>query len=173
MVRRIFGDEGKPLREQIFALLNSNGASPEEALKALSQCEAHILNRALVEQVAKESGLKLSRLRANDDLELYYDLKRGRHDVGYISKGWDDPGFRIGELIRVPNRKLPSFKTVAYEILRFCATNGIVMTVKETDDAVEIHMNGSIYCEGFNKATFRKTLETLNECAEKAEEMIG
>jgi hypothetical protein len=32
---------------------------------------------------------------------------------------------------------------------------------------------GVIYSEGFNKDTFLKTLETLNECVEKAQDLIG
>jgi hypothetical protein len=87
------------LRDQIFALLNKKKASFEDALKALSQSEAHIRNRMMVEKISKECGLKLSGFLANDELELYNDLKRGRHDMGYISKGWEDPGFRIGDLI--------------------------------------------------------------------------
>jgi len=110
---------------------------------------------------------------ANNELELYYDLKRGRHDMGYISKGWEDPGFRIGDLIEIEKWKEESFKVNAYEILRFCATNGIVLTVEETKDTITLQMEGVIYSEGFNKDTFMKTLETLNECVEKAQELIG
>jgi len=142
-------------------------------LRALSQCEAHIRNRKMVEKIAKECGLKLSRFLANDELELYYDLKRGRHDMGYISKGWEDPGFRIGDLIEIEKWKEESFKANAYEILRFCATNGIVMTVEETKDTITLQMEGVIYSEGFNKDTFLKTLETLNECIERAKTLIG
>jgi hypothetical protein len=43
----------------------------------------------------------------------------------------------------------------------------------EIKGAVEIHMDGVIYSEGFNKDTFMKTLETLNECIEKAESLIA
>jgi hypothetical protein len=161
------------LRGHIFSLLNKKKASFEDALKALSQCEAHIRNRMIVESVAGECGLKLSRFLANDQLELYYDLKRGRHDVGYISKGWEDPGFRIGDLIEMEKWKEESFKANAYEILRFCATNGIVMTVEETKDTITLQMEGVLYSEGFNKDTFSKTLETLNECVEKVQKLIG
>jgi len=161
------------LRVQIFALLNKKKASFEDALKALSQCEAHIQNRVMVEKIAKECGLKLSRFLANNELELYYDLKRGRHDMGYISKGWEDPGFRIGDLIEIEKWKEESFKVNAYEILRFCATNGIVLTVEETKDTITLQMEGVIYSEGFNRDTFLKTLESLNECIEKAKELIG
>jgi hypothetical protein len=34
-------------------------------------------------------------------------------------------------------------------------------------------MDGVIYSEGFNKDTFIKTLETLNECIEKAESLLA
>ncbi|HSB03661.1 MAG TPA: hypothetical protein VLK23_00610 [Thermodesulfobacteriota bacterium] len=161
------------LRDQIFALLNKKKASFEDALRALSQCEAHIQNRVIVEKIAKECGLKLAGSLVNDELELYYDLRRGRHDMGYISKGWEDPGFRIGDLIEIEKWKEESFKVNAYEILRFCATNGIVLTVQETKDTIALQMEGVIYNQGFNKDTFSKTLETLNECIEKTQELLA
>jgi len=161
------------LRDQIFVLLNKKKASFEDAMKALSQCEAHIQNRVMVEKIAKECGLKLTGFLANDELELYYDLKRGRHDIGYISKGWEDPGFRIGDLIEFEKSKEELFKGNAYEILRFCAANGIVLTVEETRDTITLQMEGVIYSEGFNKDTFLKTLETLNECVEKTQELLA
>ena len=113
MVRHLPRNTIDPLRDQIFALLNKKKASFEDALKALSQCEAHMRNRKMVEKIAKECGLKLSRFLANDELELYYELKRGRHDMGYISKGWEDPGFRIGDLIEIEKWKEESFKANA------------------------------------------------------------
>ncbi len=161
------------LRDQIFGLLNKKKAPFEDALKALSQCKAHIQNRMMVEKITQECELKLSGFLANDELELYYDLKRGRHDMGYISKGWEDPGFRIGDLIEMEKWKEDSFKANAYEILRFCATNGIVITVEETKDMITLQMEGVIYSEGFNKDTFSKTLETLNECVEKTQELLA
>jgi hypothetical protein len=173
MVRHSSKKAVDSLRDQIFALLNKKKASFEDALKALSQCEAHIRNRMTVEKIAKECGLKLPRFLANEELELYYDLKRGRHDMGYISKGWEDPGFRIGDLIEIEKSKEELFKGNAYEILRFCATNGIVLTVEEAKETITLQMEGVIYSEGFNKDTFLKTLETLNECVEKTQELLA
>ena len=86
------------LRQQIFALLRESLTSVEEDLDALSQCVVHIRNRKIVEGIARECGLTPARFLANEALELYYDIKRGRHEMGYISKGWEDPGFRIGDL---------------------------------------------------------------------------
>jgi len=76
-------------------------------------------------------------------------------------------------LIEIEKSKEELFKGNAYEILRFCATNGIVLTVEETKDTITLQMEGVIYSEGFNKDTFLKTLETLNECVEKAQELLA
>ena len=172
MVRQLRNSDSDSLRDRLFAVLSNSKVTADKALKALSQCEAHIRNRIMLETIVKECGLKISRFVDNDELELYYDLKRGRHDMGYISKGWEDPGFRIGDIIEIPKYKMDAFKANIYKILKFCAINGIGMTVSETKDAVIIHMDGVIYSEGFNKDTFMKTLETLNECIEKAESLL-
>ena len=173
MVRQLRNSDSDSLRDKLFAVLGNNKVTADKALKALSQCEAHIRDRMMLETIVKECGLKMSRFIANDELELYYDLKRGRHDMGYISKGWEDPGFRIGDIIEIPKYKMDSFKANVYKILKFCATNGIAMTIAERKDTAEIHMDGVIYSEGFNKDTFWKTLETLNECVKKAESLLA
>lgn len=173
MVAKKQNSDESLLRNKIFKVLNNSKVPVWKVLKVVSQCESHIRNRIIVENIARECGLKLSGFFTNESLEIYYDIKRGRSDMGYISKGWEDPGFRIGNLIMVEKWKSDSFKKHAYEILRFCAVNGIVMTVEETQDALEIHLDGVIYSEGFNKDTFLKTLETLDECVAKVEELIG
>jgi hypothetical protein len=168
MINMRFQRDGNPLREQIFEVLRNSPTSAEEDLTALLQCAAHIRNRIIVEQTAKECGLRLSGFRTNDDLELYYDLKQGRHDVGYISKGWDDPGFRVGDLIKVPKANIPALKAHAYDLLKFCATRGVVVTFEENADVVEVQMDSVIYSDGFNKKVFEQVLSYLNGCVEKA-----
>ncbi|MFA7158995.1 MAG: hypothetical protein WC299_06790 [Kiritimatiellia bacterium] len=175
MVRFIINDnenDKKSLRFDILKILADSKTSSEEDLKALDQCSSFIRDRIKIEAIAKECGLKLTGFLMNKELELYYDVKRGRHDLGYIAKGWSDPGFRIGNILKLPNAKLDSFKINAYKIMRFCTTNGIGITVEETENHVEISMDGVIYDEGFNKATFIKTVDALNECVEKAQELI-
>jgi len=56
---------------------------------------------------------------------------------------------------------------------KFCAVNGIAMTVTKTKESIDISMDGVIYSEGFNKKTFVSTLDTLHECVEKAKQLIG
>ena len=173
MVRMLRSDSDNPLRDEIFALLNSKKASNGKALEALSQCQSQIVNRILVQRTVKECGLKLTRFLANKDLELYYDLKQGRHDVGYISKGWGDPGFRVGDLLDVPNRKLPQLKDNIVAILKFCATRGVSVTIEETKGGMQLLMDCVIYSDGFNKKVFGQALRQLNACVEKTEELMG
>jgi hypothetical protein len=160
------------LRDQICALLHDSPTCVEEDLEALSQCEAQVRNRCIVANIARECGLALAGFLTNDALELYYDIKRGRHDLGYISKGWEDPGFRIGDLVEIDQWEADILKANTPYIIRFCATNGIAMTVQETPTTITIQLDGVIYSEGFNRDTFLKTLETLNDCVEKIHTLI-
>lgn len=173
MVRMNFKDDGNSLRDRIFDLLQNSRTSVEEDLVALQQCTSQIRNRLIIEQTAKECGFKLSRFITNDDLELYYDIKQGRHDFGYISKGWDDPGFRVGDLIKVPRANNTVLQTAAYKLLSFCAIQGVVLTIKETSEGVEIHMDSVIYKDGFNRKVFEQVLHHLNLCVERAETLLG
>ncbi len=167
-----FENNGNSLRDRIFEVLRNSRTTAEENLTALLQCAAHIRNRIVVEHTAKECGLRLSGFQANNDLELYYDLKQGRHDVGYISKGWNDPGFRVGDLVEVPKANIPALKVHIYALLKFCATRGVVVTIEEQPDVVEIQMDSVIYSDGFNKKVFEQVLHYLCVCVEKAKELI-
>jgi hypothetical protein len=155
------------LRDQIYALLRESPTSVEEDLAALLQCGAQIRNRGMIERIARECGLTLGGFITNDALELYCDIKRGRHDLGYISKGWEDPGFRIGDLVNIGWWDGDVLKATSHQIMRFCATNGITMTIQENPITVTLQLDGVIYCEGLNRDTFHQTLDSLNACVEK------
>jgi hypothetical protein len=170
---QMVANDERGLRSQLFALLSNSKTSVEQDLKALTQCVSHIRNRILIEKAARGCKLKLSGFLVNDALELYYDLKRGREEIGYVSKGWEDPGFRIGDIVTIPKSKAARFKASLPQIRNFCATNGIAMTVSKSKESIEIQMDGVIYSEGFNKKTFVNTLDTLHECVETAKDLMG
>ena len=133
----------------------------------LSASLDQIKDRQLLERVAAEAGLSLSHFLTNESLSLYHVVKRGRHDLGYIAKGWGDPGFRVGEVLTVDAFQGVGFLWTGTEIRRFCATNGIGVTFAQRGETTELHLDGTIYTEGFNRATFLKTLEALKICVEK------
>ena len=173
MARSRPSNMGDVLRKQIFALLNKEKVSADLALNALTQCQSHVRNRIMIEGIGKECGVKLSGFLANEHLELYYNLRQGRHDVGYISKGWDEPGFRIGDIVKVPKWKIADMKEHVYALLEFCATRGVIVTIEEKEKFIEIQLNSVIYLEGLNKRVFEQVLHYLQECVTKAHELIA
>jgi hypothetical protein len=160
------------LRDNIFALLQDSNTSVEEDLQALAQCTGHIRNRRIIGDLARESGLTLGGFLSNDALELYYDIERGRHNLGYIAKGWQDPGFRIGDLVEIGWWDKDVLKTNTPQIMRCCATNGITLTIQEAPLAITLQLDGVIYSEGFNRATFLQTLDSLYTCVGKIHSLI-
>ena len=117
--------------------------------------------------------MALSGFRSDATLELYFDMARERQEMGYIAKGWDDPGFRIGSLIQVHHLKVFTLIANAFQAMKICATNGIGISVHETMDSIDLYLDGVIYSEGFNRDTFIKTLDSLSECEEKIKALIG
>ncbi len=167
------GSNGHVLREQIFEVLRQSETPEGSWVKILSQCTARVRNKTIVERIAQECDLTLSGFRSDATLELYFDIARGRQSLSYIAKGWDDPGFRIGELITVPQPKALTLIANAFQVMKLCATNGIGISVQETRDGIELALDGVIYSEGFNRETFRKTLDTLRESVQKVRALIG
>lgn len=130
-------------------------------------------NRALIKRIAQDCQLALSGFRANEHLEIYYDINRGEQELGFISKGWDDPGFRIGDLIILPITKIDDFKSNVNEILAYCATNGMVITTSIEQEGFVIAIDGIIYCGGVNRLTLSAILITLRDCIEKVHSIFN
>lgn len=167
------GANGNVLREQIFEVL-SRSKTPEDGwVTILSQCTAQVRNKAIVKRIARECDLTLSGFRSDAALELYFDISHGEREMGYIAKGWADPGFRIGDLIEVTTSKTVTLLTNAFQVMKVCATNGIGISIHETADSIELALDGVIYSEGFNRETFRKTLDTLRECIKEVRVLVG
>jgi hypothetical protein len=160
-----------PLRNQLLEVLKNSGMSEKENRTVLLQCAAQIKNKSIVKQTAKELGLTLSRFISNEDLELYHDLKRGKRDAGYISKGWEDPGFRIGDLIDVPANHLTPDNL--NDLMKFCSTRGVAFSLEEKDGSLSLHMDSVIYSAGFNKKVLKQVLHYLHVCAEKVSSLSG
>lgn len=164
--------EKKPLRNQIMDLIiKDESTSVNDILKTLTQCTSHIHNTIQVIEIIRQNDLSYDRFITNDSLELYFDLARpiDTRDVGYIAKGWDDPGFRLGDLINLEEQdESEQFKAYIANISRNCTSQGILMTVKEDGNGYIIQMEGLVYAEGFNKDTFNKTLEALMGCVKSA-----
>src|SRR5688572_23057708 len=72
------------------------------------------------------AGFVFENLAADADLELYMDISDGGIAIGYISRGWNDPGFRIADQVAVPDLVVGSDYSDA--LREFCATNGVAVS---------------------------------------------
>jgi hypothetical protein len=106
-------------------------------------------------------------------LELYYDIEKESREVGYISKGWADPGFRLGETIHVPIENLPAFEESANGILNMCATQGVTFAADSRgEEGLWIDLNTNIYQDGLTASTLDNVLHTLEYTANKIKQML-
>lgn len=174
MSRNRFGaDGGEPLRSKILRVVNDAGVPEAAVLKALAYCRAQFENRRMVERIVRKCGLQTSRFITNEHLELYFDIARGKRELGYISKGWDDPGFRVGDVVMVPQPKVGGLREHGQMFMRFCATRGVAMTSEKNDGGgVELQLESVIYSDGFNKKVVGQVLDCLVECTEEARRLL-
>ena len=163
---------GKSLRDQIFKLIETQSISHDQIIRALAECRNYYIDQAVLEKIAKESGYKLSNFQTNQFLELFYDISKGRYDIGYISKGWKDPGYRIGNILAIPSVRMRALQDCILKIMNICAVRGFSTTIMDKKDYAELHIDAVAYTEGFNQKVFVHMVENLNECVEKTYELL-
>jgi hypothetical protein len=137
----------------------------EEATNALTDCRRQLEHKALVERVVAEAGYGTSRFLWDEHMELYFDLTDNDRDVGCISKGWEDHGFRIAEQLRIPIEFAGPLKGMLNSLRHKCATEGVALTTTKRKRELAIHIECVIYTAGFNGEAVRHTLRYLDECS--------
>lgn len=124
-------------------------------------------DKQLVEQTAEEIGLKVGGFQTNDELEIYYVISNDKKDICYISKGWGDPGFRVGEYIEI-DKGIPCFKEKFYGIYKACAGNLISVDVSEaTPNKVLLCFQIGLYQKGFNEEVLTEAIDSLEDTLQK------
>ena len=161
------------LRFELVEVINKYDLRLEQIAEIFAELSSAMREYLELLEIAKSAKLRLSGFHINKDLGLYFNIYRGRQFLGYISKGWGDPGFRLGEIVLVSVLKLPLLQANSRKISKLCATNGIVVTVKENESPIAVCLEYVIYREGFNKKTLVKALETLTECVEQVHELLA
>lgn len=119
------------------------------------------LVKELVMKSARDAGCILLNHSSDEEHALYFDVQLAGEDVGCISRGWTDPGYRLLERV-----DLPIFATKIWmvRLREFCATNGISLTRSADDPDTTVLLESVVYEEGFNAATLAKSLEALRDC---------
>ncbi len=155
-------------RVAVLAGIAQADLESDEALTILAQVARQITNKSAVLSTAATAGYEAVNFSFNRELEVYFDLQHGEKSVGYISKGWDDPGFRVGEIIFLTGPVKRSGKWID-DLRDYCATNGIAATIYPSDDGVEVRLEFVLYSEGFNTPVLAGALDSLRSCRRKVE----
>ena len=134
--------------------------------------------QAIINSIAKKNKLKFIDSDPIDVLEFNYDIERNGEELGYFSRGWGDPGFRVAELLIIRGKsKIAVFNSNTKSILDFCKNNGIGMTtgwsVKNSKKELFVAIDAVIYNEGFNSKTFIRTLNAVRVCVEEIQGIIN
>ncbi|MBP7088788.1 MAG: hypothetical protein KBB01_05780 [Candidatus Omnitrophica bacterium] len=120
-------------------------------------------NIKLLENCSKKLKLELKNFTSDNNLELYFDIYRDDQDICYIYKGWEDSGFRIGELIEF-NKYTPDFKERFYEIFKICSDRLITIGVeKQEEETSSLFLEIGIYKSGFNAKVLKEAIQNLED----------
>ena len=143
--------------------MNRNRLSP-----AVARGKTKSANKQLARHTLNKCGLRGHGFITNEHLELYYEIETlEKKDVGYISKGWEDPGFRVGNVVKVPIVRIEAQKTHLPKLMNYCATRGVAMTGERLAGGIfEFHLDSVIYADGFNHLVLAQVLECLSDCTE-------
>ena len=174
----IFIEDGGPgscdgVRNAVFRYLGAHNVPADVASEALCHCLAAIRDAGQVGGLAAELGLEVAGPRSNEHMALYWDVTRDGRAMGFIYRGWDDPGFGVGECVPVSADEMPVLMAQVDAVTRLLATNGVALTITPLSaGGCWLDMTTVIYSDGFNAGTLRATLGTVAKCAATVRSMV-
>jgi len=124
-------------------------------------------NKKLLEDYARKLKLELKNFTSNDNLELYFDISRNGRDICYVYKGWDDPGFRVGEFVEL-DKVAPDFKERFYEVFKICSGRLITTGLqKQKKELLSLALEIGIYKSGFNAKVLKEAIKDFTDTLAK------
>lgn len=166
-------DDGNgDIKKRLNTWIEKQKLTDKETFKMLEAVLNQRKDICLVREIANKAGFELTRFINNDALALYFDVLSKDKSVGYISKGWDDPGFRVGEYFEMDKKDL-AFKEKFYKIFQFCSGNLISVGVSEkTPGKVGVSLEIGIYGDGFTEKALKGAVETMESTMCKIKTVI-
>ena len=158
-------------RSAVLSALERADLDLDETQAALELASRQLRTRSLAHAAAAAAGYELTETWGNPALELYADIRSGYRDVGFLAKGWEDPGFRVGDIVLLPYPEarlsgvLPALREQA-------ALRGVALTARESEGVVEIHLEQVLYQDGFNASALAGTLTGIGECRRLIEPLV-
>lgn len=156
------------LRASIMRAAEESVLARGAVLRVLEQSRHHFESRTEVETAVAVAGCRASGFLWNEAMAIYCDVSKGGREVAFLSKGWDDPGYRLAQMLTIPRHQVAQFHGRYESLQRFLLTNGITCNVKPTADGLEVVLEYLLYSAGFNGKTLSQALATLIECCNTA-----
>lgn len=123
---------------------------------------------------AKKTGLRLSGYQSDAEKALYLDVTYEGIGLGFVYRGWDDPGFGVGDVIMVSAENMPLFGALSGRIFSRLATDGLAVTVHPLPTGgCCLAITSAIYSPGFNARVFGATLRTVAEATAWIERLMA
>lgn len=162
------------LRTDILSLLRRSETGADSCRDVLEQILAFLDDDEQVKTLATALGMDLSGFQTDAHLELYYDIERTGDEVGFVSKGWNDAGFLIGDILLVPSESAANLRTHAKQIQNLCAHGHLIHDVTISPDAnAHIGLNILIDQNQFTQKTFAEALDTIQQTVTKIRRILG
>ncbi len=150
-------DEYMPTKNRLSKI---KATSAEELLEMSRKQERNI---ELVQSCAKKVGLELMDFLSNDVLELYYNVYTSDgEDICYISKGWDDEGFRVGN-IKDLSQYTQNLQDKFTRIFKACAKNLISIDVlnRKSGHEMTLSLEIPIYQNGLTEEVLSEVVNNM------------
>lgn len=156
------------LRAMIVRAAEESRLARGAVLRVLDQSRHYSEARTEVETAVAVAGCRAAGFLWNKALAIYCDVSKGGREVAFLSKGWDDPGYRLGQMLTIPRAPVARFHGRHESLQRLLLTNGITCNIKPTADGLEVVLEYLLYAAGFNGKTLSQSLTTSMECSEAA-----
>ena len=95
---------------------------------------------------------------------FYFDVFRHRQSLGYISRGWSDPGIRVGDLLFLPARHRDALKPRIRAVLDACSGQGVSAQWVPHAKGVELHLWSPVYGNPPAVEALHNALQSLQVC---------
>ncbi|MCX7006677.1 MAG: hypothetical protein NTY53_05410 [Kiritimatiellaeota bacterium] len=160
-------DEGLPVadvRNVLLKAVEELTTNEVEAESALRQCADHFRNKHLLQHHVSAGGFTLTNEFTNQDMQIYGEITFEKETLAVISRGWDEPGFRLGQVLNISKDHMPELQQHSKEIMTLLATNGIAVTADSDADTHHLNLTFNIHDAGFNTQTLSDALVTISAC---------
>lgn len=166
-------------RERVmWRVLKVIGRSPELMIPGVFRNLACFLgNLGAVFEFASREGISLEYGRPGtmpgETLQFYFDLSRDGQDLGFLSRGWDDPGIRMGDLLRVRGGRKAISPVDLRAVLEPGASNGVAFQIHEhTDGTLELELWVPVYGDVTRAEDLSQALKSLEKCKQRLGRII-